>query len=237
MNTNPGVLIDPPMSMLTNQDLLRRVPLFAMLSEDQLSRLASSVVKRRVKRGERVVTQGQRSDALSIILSGRARVLMTDSSNNREVILATLKTGDYFGEMSLIDNDVHSATVEAEIQTDVLELGREEFLHCLAESAPLAHGVIRSLVQRLRHADRKIGSLALMTVYGRVANVLLDMAKAVPAGDMVIRERLSRQDIAKMVGASREMVSRVMKDFEEQGFVTPLEGGSMQVKERRSRPR
>ena len=225
------------MSMLTNQDLLRRVPLFAMLSEDQLSRLASSVLKRRVKRGERVVTQGQRSDALSIILSGRARVLMTDSSNNREVILATLKTGDYFGEMSLIDNDVHSATVEAEIQTDVLELGREEFLHCLAESAPLAYGVIRSLVQRLRHADRKIGSLALMTVYGRVANVLLDLAKAAPAGDMIIRDRLSRQDIAKMVGASREMVSRVMKDFEEQGFVTPLEAGGMQVKERRSRPR
>jgi CRP/FNR family cyclic AMP-dependent transcriptional regulator len=225
------------MSMLTNQDLLRRVPLFAMLSEDQLSRLASSVLKRRVKRGERVVTQGQRSDALSIILSGRARVLMTDSGNNREVILATLKTGDYFGEMSLIDNDVHSATVEAEIQTDVLELGREEFLHCLAESTPLAYGVIRSLVQRLRHADRKIGSLALMTVYGRVANVLLDLAKAAPAGDMVIRDRLSRQDIAKMVGASREMVSRVMKDFEEQGFVTPQEGGGMHVKERRSRPR
>lgn len=225
------------MSMLTNQDLLRRVPLFSMLSDEQLVALASAVVKRRVKRGERVVTQGQKSDALSIILSGRARVLMTDTGNGREVILATLQTGDYFGEMSLIDNDVHSASVEAETQTDVLELGRNEFLRSLAESAPMAYGIMRGLVQRLRHADRKIGSLALMSVYGRVANVLLDAAKAVPAGDMTIRDKLSRQDIAKMVGASREMVSRVMKDFEEQGFVTPLDGGAMRVKERRSKPR
>lgn len=225
------------MSMLTNQDLLRRVPLFSMLSDEQLHALAGTVVKRRVKRGERIVQQGEKSDALSIILSGRARVLMTDSSNGREVILATLQSGDYFGEMSLLDNDVHSASVEAETQTDVLELGRSEFLRSLAESAPMAYGIMRGLVQRLRHADRKIGSLALMSVYGRVANVLLDTAKAAPAGDMIIREKLSRQDIAKMVGASREMVSRVMKDFEEQGFVTPLEGGAMHVKERRSKPR
>lgn len=225
------------MSMLTNQDLLRRVPLFSLLSDEQLQALSASVSKRRIKRGERVVAQGQKSDALSIILSGRARVLMTDTSNGREVILATLQSGDYFGEMSLIDNDVHSASVEAETQTDVLELGRAEFLRSLAESAPMAYGIMRGLVQRLRLADRKIGSLALMSVYGRVANVLLDTAKAASAGDMVIREKLSRQDIAKMVGASREMVSRVMKDFEEQGFVTPLDGGAMLVKERRSKPR
>ncbi|MCA3239062.1 MAG: Crp/Fnr family transcriptional regulator [Curvibacter sp.] len=225
------------MSMLTNQDLLRRVPLFSMLSDEHLQSLAAAVVKRRVKRGERVVQQGEKSDALSIILSGRARVLMTNSGNGREVILATLQSGDYFGEMSLIDNDVHSASVEAETQTDVLELGRSEFLRSLTECDPMAYGIMRGLVQRLRHADRKIGSLALMSVYGRVANVLLDTAEAAPAGDMIIRERLSRQDLAKMVGASREMVSRVMKDFEEQGFVTPLEGGAMHVKERRSRPR
>jgi len=225
------------MSMLTNQDLLRRVSLFSMLSEDQLQALAAAVVKRRFKRGERIVEQGQKSDALSIILSGRGRVIMTDSSKGREVILATLQAGDYFGEMSLIDNDVHSASVEAETQTDVLELGRTEFLRSLAESAAMAYGIMRGLVQRLRHADRKIGSLALMSVYGRVANVLLDAAKASPQGDMTIHDKLSRQDIAKMVGASREMVSRVMKDFEEQGFVTPLEGGAMAVKERRAKPR
>jgi CRP-like cAMP-binding protein len=223
--------------MLTNQDLLRRVPLFSMLSDEQVDSLAVAVIKRRFKRGERIVAQGEKSDALSIILSGKARVLMTDSGNGREVILATLQPGDYFGEMSLIDNDAHSASVEAETQADVLELGRSDFMRSLADSAPMAYGIMRGLVQRLRHADRKIGSLALMTVYGRVANALLDAARAAPAGDMIIRDKLSRQDIAKMVGASREMVSRVMKDFEEQGFVTPLEAGCMHVKERRATPR
>lgn len=225
------------MSMLSNQDLLRRVPLFSMLGEEDLQKLSRSSVKSRVKRGDRILQQGAQAHALCIILSGRARVLMTDTGSGREVILATLGQGDYFGEMSLIDNDPPSATVEAETQLDLLELERAEFARTLSESAPMALGIMRGLVQRLRDADRKIGSLALMSVYGRVANVLLDLAKAAPAGDMVIRERLSRQDIAKMVGASREMVGRVMKDFEEQGLVTPLEGGMMRVKERRSKPR
>jgi CRP-like cAMP-binding protein len=222
--------------MLTNLDLLRRVPMFSMLSEEQAKLLSESVVKRRFKRGERIVEQGHKSDALYIILAGRGRVVMTDNKG-REVILATLQSGDYIGEMSLIDNDSHSATVEAEIQTDVLVLGRSEFTRSLAESASMAYAIMRGLVQRLRHADRKIGSLALMSVYGRVANVLLDAAATSPLQDSIIRDKLSRQDIAKMVGASREMVSRVMKDFEEQGFVVPLEGGAMRVKERRAQPR
>ena len=224
------------MSMLTNLDLLRRVPMFSMLSEEQAASLSDAVVKQRFKRGEFIVQQGHKSDALYIILAGHGRVVMTDSQG-REVILATLQAGDYIGEMSLIDNESHSATVEAETQTDVLVLGREAFTHSLAASTSMAYAIMRGLVQRLRHADRKIGSLALMSVYGRVANVLLDAARASPLQDMTIHDKLSRQDIAKMVGASREMVSRVMKDFEEQGFVVPQEGGGMFVKERRSKPR
>ena len=223
------------MSMLTNLDLIRRVPLFAMLMPAQAELLADAVAKRRFKRGQLIVEQGKKSDALYIILSGRARVLMTDRKS-REVILATLQPGDYIGEMSMIDNQPHSATVEAEIQTDVLVLGRKEFTRCLPENATMAYAVMQGLVRRLRHADQKIGSLALMGVYGRVANVLLE--SAVPDdGRLIIREKLSRQDIAKMVGASREMVSRVMKDFEEQGFIQTLDGGAIVVNERRHTPR
>ena len=224
------------MSMLTNLDLLRRVPMFSMLTEAQANSLSEAVIKRRFKRGERIVDQGQKSNALYIILAGHCRVVMTDAKG-REVILATLQTGDHIGEMSLIDNEAHSATVEAESQTDVLELGREAFTRSLNESSAMAYSILCGLVPRLRIADRKIGSLALMNVYGRVANVLLDAAKASPLNDMIIREKLSRQDIAKMVGASREMVSRVMKDFLDQGFIQALEGGAMRIIERRAKPR
>ena len=219
------------MTMLSSLDLIRRVPLFSMLTESQAISVAEAVVKRRFKRGEAIVEQGKKSNALFILLNGRARVVTADN-RGREVILATLQPGDHIGEMSLIDNEPHSATVRAEVQTDVLMLGRVEFARCLPENTSMAYAVMRGLVQRLRHADRKIESLALMDVYGRVARALLEFATETGDGEMLIREKISRQDIAKMVGASREMVSRVMKDLEERGFVQTQENGSIVVKER-----
>lgn len=224
------------MTMLSNLDLIRRVSLFSTLTPEQAEALAAAVSKKRFKRGEILVEQGKKTDALYIVLTGRTRVLMTDSKG-REVILATLASGDYVGEMSLIDDAPHSATVVADQQVDVLVLGRNSFLRCLGENMEMAHAVMRVLVQRLRKASENISSLALVGVYGRVAKVLLDSAAPDADGQLVIRDKVSRQDIAKMVGASREMVSRVMKDFEEQGFIQPLDTGVVRVIERRSYPR
>ncbi|MDB5891022.1 MAG: Crp/Fnr family transcriptional regulator [Polaromonas sp.] len=218
-------------TMVSNLELIRRVPLFSMLTAAQAESVADAVVKCRLKRGEPIVEQGKKSNALSIILTGRARVVTSDS-RGREVILATMHPGDYVGEMSLIDNEPHSATVCAEIQTDVLVLGRVEFARCLPENSSMAYAVMKGLVQRLRHADRKIESLALMDVYGRVARALLEFASLDSMQNLVIRDKVSRQDLAKMVGASREMVSRVMKDLEERGFIETRTDGSMVVKER-----
>ncbi len=218
-------------TMLSNLDLLRRVPLFALLTVAQAEVISGAVVKRRFKRGEALVEQGQKSNALFILLTGRARV-MTADSRGREVILATLAQGDYLGEMSIIDNEPHSATVRAEVQTDVLMLGRTEFARCLTENASMSLVVMRGLVKRLRHADRKIESLALLDVYGRVAHALLDFAAPDAQGQRIIRDKISRQDLAKMVGASREMVSRVMKDLEERGFIEVLPTGATLLKER-----
>jgi CRP/FNR family transcriptional regulator, cyclic AMP receptor protein len=218
------------MAMLTNLDLIRRVPLFSLLTIEQAQTVADGVVKRRYRRGEIIVEQGRKSDALFILLSGRARVITADS-RGREVILAVLESGDYLGEMSLIDNDPHSATVRAEVQTDVLVLGRAEFAACLPENSSLSYAILRGLVARLRNADRQIESLALLDVYGRVARALLDMAED-EGGQRVIRSKVSRQDLAKVVGASREMVSRVMKDLEERGLIETQENGWVMLTER-----
>ncbi|MFG6448060.1 Crp/Fnr family transcriptional regulator [Roseateles sp. BYS180W] len=218
------------MAMLSNLDLIRRVPLFSMLTADQAQSIADSVVKRRFKRGELVVEQGTKSNSLYILLNGRARVLTADS-RGREVILAVLQPGDYVGEMSLIDNEAHSATVRAEVQTDILVLGRSEFSRCLPDASSLAYGILRGLVARLRNADRQIESLALLDVYGRVARTLLDMSEE-EKGVKIIRGKVSRQDMAKVVGASREMVSRVMKDLEDRGVIETLENGSVVIKDR-----
>ena len=218
-------------TMVSNLELIRRVPLFSMLTASQAESVADAVVKRRFKRGEAIVEQGKKSNALSIILTGRARVITTDT-RGREVILATMQPGDYVGEMSLIDNEPHSATVRAEVQTDALILGRLEFARCLPENSSMAYAVLKGLVQRLRHADRQIESLALMDVYGRVARALLEFAVDDGSGNAVIRDKVSRQDLAKMVGASREMVSRVMKDLETRGFIETREDNSLLVKQR-----
>ena len=218
-------------TMLSNLDLLRRVPLFSLLTVTQAEVISGAVTKQRYKRGEVLVEQGQKSNALAILLTGRARVVSADS-RGREVILATLGPGDYIGEMSIIDNEPHSATVRAEVQTDVLLLGRADFARCLAENASMSLVVMRGLVKRLRHADRKIESLALLDVYGRVAHALLEFAVQDARGQWIIREKISRQDLAKMVGASREMVSRVMKDLEERAFIQTLPSGVTLLKER-----
>ena len=193
-------------TMVSNLELIRRIPLFSVLTENQAVAVAEAVVKQRFKKGEVLIEQGKKSDALIIILTGRVRVMTTDAKG-REVILATLYPGDPMGEMSLIDNEPHSASVQAEMQTDALVLGRAEFTRCMPEVGSMAHAIMRSLVRRLRHADRQIESLALVDVYGRVAR-------------------------AKMVGASREMVSRVMKDLEERGFIETREDQSLVINDR-----
>jgi CRP-like cAMP-binding protein len=163
-------------------------------------------------------------------------VVIADNQG-REVILSKLYPGDCVGEMSIIDDAPHSASVQMEVQSDVLVLGHADFLRCMKENVLIADAVMRSLVMRLRSATQKIGSLALVGVYGRVANALLDSAVTNAQGEQVIVEKVSRQDVAKMIGASREMVSRVMKDFEEQGFIQMTDDGVLRIIERREIPR
>ena len=213
------------MAMLSNLDLIRRVPLFSMLTQAQAESIAEGVVKRRYRRGELIVERGRKTNSLFILLTGRARVVAADE-RGREVILAVLEAGDYLGEMSLIDNEPHSATVRAEVQTDVLVLGRAEFTRCLLENASMGVVLMRGLVKRLRQADRKIESLALLDVYGRVAHALIEQAHTNAQGQQIIENKISRQDLAKTIGASREMVSRVMKDLENRGFIETLPTGA-----------
>jgi len=135
----------------------------------------------------------------------------------REVILAILNQGDFFGEMGLIDQAPRSATVVAIDSCELLTMTRADFTKCLQKNFDLTMNVILGLVKRLREADRKIGSLALMDVCGRVARLLMEMAETVDGQKVVTK--LPKQQIAKMVGATREMVTRVMKEMETGGHI------------------
>ncbi|MDW8469882.1 MAG: cyclic nucleotide-binding domain-containing protein [Burkholderiales bacterium] len=197
--------------------LLKTVPLFATLPDDQLRALLPSIARRSAPRGALVIAAGAPTDSLYIVVTGRLKVMMSDA-DGKEVILAILGPGEFFGEMGLIDDHPRSASVVAMEPCELLALSARDFRRALADNFDMAMAVMKGLVRRLREADRKISSLALLDVYGRVARLLLDMAEEVD-GQKVVTRRLPKQDIAKMVGASREMVSRVMKDLQAGGYI------------------
>jgi len=197
--------------------LLRNVPLFSVLPENQLALLTSAVSRKSFPRGTTIISTGDVTESLYVIISGRLKVMISDDEG-REVILAILGPKEFFGEMGLIDDAPRSASVAALEACELLSLSKRDFRRCLAENFEMAMTLMRGLVKRLREADQKIGSLALMDVYGRVARLLLEMSETVE-GQKVVTRKLAKQDIAKMIGASREMVSRVMKDLQSGGYI------------------
>src|SRR5712675_3048511 len=208
--------------------LLRNVPLFSTLPEHQLGLLTSAVSRKGLARATSVIAAGDITESLYVVISGRMKVMMSDDEG-REVILAILGPNEFFGEMGLIDDHPRSASVVALEPCELLSLSKRDFKRCLSENFEMTMTVMRGLAKRLREADQKIGSLALMDVYGRVAHLLLDMAETVD-GQKVVTKKLAKQDIAKMIGASREMVSRVMKDLQTGGFIE-VKGGSIYLKD------
>ena len=136
----------------------------------------------------------------------------------REIILSWLGPGEFFGEMGLIDGSPRSASVVAVEPCELLTIGKIDFKRCMQENFEVAQKLMQILVRRLREADRNIESLALLDVYGRVARLLLDMSEE-ENGKRLVRRKLSKQDIANMIGASREMVSKVMRDLEVGGYI------------------
>jgi len=208
--------------------LLRNVPLFSVLPEGQLALLTSLVTRKSYPRNATIISTGDLTDSLFVIISGRLKVMMSDDEG-REVILAILNPNEFFGEMGLLDDSPRSATVVALEACELLSLSKRDFKKCLQENFELSMTVMRGLVRRLREADKKIGSLALMDVYGRVARLLLEMADTID-GQKVVTKKLAKQDIAKMIGASREMVSRVMKDLQTGGYIE-VRGSSIFLRE------
>ena len=206
---------------MEEKELLKTVPIFSELSDADTDALARLTTRRRYPKDTVVFFENEEGDAMFMILDGRIKVTIL-GDDGREIILSVLAPGDFFGEMALLDNEPHSATVRAEVQTDMLILGRAEFARCLPENSSLSYAIMRGLVQRLRSADRQIESLALLDVYGRVARVLLDMAKEegrrLKDGRIAFR-RATHQEIANRIGTTRETVTRMLKDLERQGLI------------------
>ncbi len=202
---------------------LKTFPLFQGLSDDTLAMVSRSAMMRRIPRGQSVVHAGERSDFVYLVLTGNLKVVVSDE-DGREVILTILGQGELFGEMGMFGEQPRSATVVAVMPSDLVMIAKNDFRTIMQGNFEVAWRIMANLADRLRNADRKIESLALMDVYGRVARLLLEMSEEVN-GDAVVVRKITKQDIAKMIGASREMVSRVMKDLAAQGLIEETGAG------------
>ncbi len=210
--------------------ILRSIPLFAVLGEAQLKALAGVMARKSAPKNRTILKAGDPTDSLYIVIAGRTKVQMSDEEG-KEVILSVLGPGDFFGEMGLLDGAPRAASVVTIEQSEFVSISKEDFHALLQDNFEMAMVIMRGLVKRLREADRKIESLALLDVYGRVARVLLEFSEDI-GGRKVVKGKLPRQDIAKMIGASREMVSRVMKGLEVEGYIEVQPDGSIVLRER-----
>ncbi len=191
------------------------------LADPLVRDLARGGQVRSMARNTVFIQEGETGDSLYVILSGRVKVFVADA-DGREMVLDFHGPGDYVGEMSL-DGRPRSASVMAVEPTVCSALTREALRAAIVANPDLAMNLICTLIERARIATENVRSLALMDVYGRVARLLLSLAVEQPGGKMLVPERLTQQDIADRVGASRDMVSRIFKDLTTGGYVTVVD--------------
>jgi CRP/FNR family cyclic AMP-dependent transcriptional regulator len=205
---------------------LRSIPLFEGVAEAELRALAERTVTRSYPKQAIIVSEGDDTDSLYLILAGRVKVYLSDEAG-KELILAIKGPGQYFGEM-VLDSQPRSASVMTLEPSQFAILSRADFKAFLLRHAEVALQLIENLIRVARGLTHNVRSLAMLDVYGRVARILLELAVDQGGGKLVIPEKLTQKDIAARVGASREMINRILRDLTTGGYVT-VEGGRITI--------
>lgn len=185
--------------------------------------------KRKYSRGSTIIFAGEDSESIYYILQGSVTVLIEDDSGH-EIIVAYLNEGEFFGEMAMFSEGTRTAWVKAKTDCEVAELGYRKFIDLNRHDSGMLYELATQLADRLDKTTQKVGDLAFLDVTGRVARTLLDLcnepdAMTHPDGMQI---KITRQEIGRIVGCSREMVGRVLKTLEDQGLVS-VKGKTMVV--------
>ena len=206
--------------------LLRRVPVFSTLADDDLGRVADVAVPRRFGATEVVFREGDESNTCYIVRSGKARAIRAHT-DGRSITLANFGPGDIFGELAMFDNERRSATVETLAPTEVVAILGGDMRRLMREHPEIAVKLIAALAQRLRDTNERLARQSFQTVQSRVAAVLAQMVAAArtdgqPEGDVLITS--TQADLAQMAGSSRESASRFLAVLERAGIITQGRG-------------
>lgn len=192
--------------------------IFSGIQQKEFETLSKNWQKRVFPKSTVILNEGDRSDSFYLIDSGKVKVLLEDDQG-KEVVLNVLGAGEYFGEMALIDDETRSATVIAMEDSTLTLISMQDFTRCMKQYPDIAARLLMGLIRRLRNATKKIGSLALMDVCGRVANMLLQLARK-KDGLLIVEQKLTHKEIASVVGSSREMVGRIMREMIDSGYIS-----------------
>ena len=196
--------------------MLSEIPLFSSLEAVTLEALSILLIKKEFKRNQALITQGDLSRSLFLIQSGRAKVFSNDDEG-KQTIFAFLGKNDYCGELSLLDAEPRSASVVALEKTIALQLSYSQFNAFLKIHPEISYSIFRALTARIRDNDETICNLTSLDIYGRVIQLLYKEAR--DENGKMITQRLTQQDIAEMVGSSREMVSRILTELRKGGYI------------------
>ena len=200
---------------------MRRAPLFATIDQETAESLIASMTPARMERGDVLFHEGDQGDRLYVIGEGKIKLGRT-SSDGRENLLAILGPGEMFGELSLFDPGPRTATATAVAETQVVSMSHEQLKEFLAQRPGVATTLLAALARRLRRTNESLADLVFTDVPGRVAKALLDLAgrfgRPVDEGVMVAHD-LTQEELAQLVGASRETVNKALADFASRGWL------------------
>ena len=208
--------------MSSRRDHLKSIPLFSGLTPDELDLISAKVREQRYPKGSIVFYEGDPGDYLMIILSGKVKVALL-GEEGQEIILAMLGPKNFFGEMAIIESAPRSASVMTTEASEFLCIDQVSFSTLLQQHSSIALKILKYLSTRLREADEQIRGLAMFDIYGRIAQCLLRLGQAQGKRideNLVISDRPSFQELAHMIGCTRETVSRAMKVLQEDGYLT-----------------
>jgi len=203
---------------MENQDKLKEVPLFSLLSEQELSEIKKIAVEKTFSRNTIIIQKGDTSTSLYVVLSGKA-VAIDSNEDGRQIILNVFKEGDCFGEMSFIDGAPRCATVQTTEKTRIMTINGDKLRSIFLSNSEMMLKLMKELLKKIRILTEQLTGLAFENVYKRVVLLLMRLAK--PKDDKwIIEERLTHKEIGEMVFASREMVSRIMSELSDGGYIT-----------------
>lgn len=203
-------------------DFLRRCALFAHVNDDGLRTIASQVRRRRFRRNEVIFHQGDLGDSLQVVASGGVKILLP-SAEGEEAIIASLKPGDFFGELALLDGSPRSTTATALEPTETLALPRDRFLALLEVDPHLVRALLKALATELRRLTGHVEELHFLDLSGRLSMRLVRLARASDPnaeGRVELDWPFTQSDLAAMIGGTRQSVNKLLSGLVDDGLVT-----------------